>query len=57
MDEKEKLEYNDLLKKIDDVQLIPKEELDNMDFYDLCYYMQTLNQIDSLSDTESEEGE
>ncbi len=57
MDEKEKLEYNDLLKKIDDVQLIPKEELDNMDFYDLCYYMQTLNQIDSLSNTESEEGE
>ena len=57
MDEKDKLEYNELLKKIDDIQLIPKEELDNMDFYDLCYYMQTLNQIDSLSDTESEEGE
>ncbi len=57
MNEKDMNEYNDLLKKIDDVQLIPKEELDNMDFYDLCYYMQTLNQIDSLTSMESEEGE
>ncbi len=40
---------NDLLKKIDNIQLVSKEDLKKMDFYELCYYMQTLNYIDSLS--------
>ena len=56
MNENQK-EYEELLKRIDNIPLVPKEELDNMDFYELCYYMQTLNQIDSLSSVDSEEGE
>jgi len=44
------------LKKIDQIKLIPDEELENMDFYELAYYMQTLNMIDSLS-IENQEGE
>ena len=42
-------EYNNLLNKIDSIELINDENLDKMDFYELCYYMQTLNNIDSLS--------
>ena len=45
-------EMNELLGKIDDVELIPDSELENMDFYQLSYYMQTLNQIDALGNTE-----
>lgn len=44
-------EMNELLGKIDDVELIPDSELENMDFYQLSYYMQTLNQIDALGNT------
>ena len=47
-------ELNVMLKNIDEIPLIPEEELDNMDFYDLCFYMQTLNQIDNLSKNTSE---
>lgn len=46
---------DELLKKIDNIELIPENELKNMDFYDLAYYMQTLNIIDSLS--QQEEGD
>jgi hypothetical protein len=56
MSENEK-EYNDLLKEIDNIPLIPDEDLDNMDFYELCYYMQSLNQLDALSKDESSIGE
>lgn len=45
----------ELLKKIDNIELIPENELKNMDFYELAYYMQTLNIIDSLS--QQEEGD
>ena len=41
---------DELLKKIDDVQLVSEKEFKNMDFYELAYYMQTLNQIDELAD-------
>lgn len=44
----------ELLKKIDNIEFVPKEELDKMDFYELAYYMQVLNQ---LTDIKSNEGE
>lgn len=53
--ENENKEYNDLLEKIDNIELIPSEELKNMDFYQLAYYMQSLNMIDSLSELKEEE--
>lgn len=49
---KEDKNIDELFKKIDDVDLISNEQLDKMNFYDLCYYMQTLNLIDSLSSNE-----
>ena len=48
---------DDLLNKIDNVKLIDEKELDNMDFYELCYYMQNLNIIDSLDGDDQEEGD
>ena len=47
-------EVENLLEKIDNIELIPDEELKNMDFYELSYYMQTLNMIDNLSNKESD---
>ena len=41
-------EINGILNKIDSIELIPDEEVDKMDFYQLAFYMQTLNQIDAL---------
>lgn len=41
-------DINELKKQIDDVELVPDEELKNMDFYELAYYMQTLNVIDDV---------
>ena len=48
---KEETELKDLLNQIDNVELIPDEELKNMDFYELAYYMQTLNAIDAIGNT------
>jgi len=48
---------DELLTKIDNTELVPDEEIKNMDFYDLAYYMQTLNMLDSLDDEESNVGE
>lgn len=48
---------DDLLEKIDNVKLIDEKELDNMNFYELCYYMQNLNIIDSLDGDNLEEGD
>ncbi len=53
MENEKKLE--DVLKEIDDIELIPKEKLAEMDFYELSYYMQVLNTIDSLSELKQEE--
>ena len=50
-------EMEELLTKIDNVKLIDEKELDNMNFYELCYYMQTLNVIDSLDGDDLEEGD
>ena len=50
-------EMAELLKKIDETKLIDEKELDNMNFYELCYYMQTLNVIDSLDGDDIEEGD
>ena len=48
---------DELLTKIDNIDLIPDEELEKMDFFDLAYYMQTLNQIDALGNNDMIEGE
>ena len=50
-------EMERLLKKIDNTKLVKEEELDKMDFYELCYYMQNLNIIDTLDGDDVEEGE
>lgn len=42
-------EYDELLKNIDEIELVPEEELENMDFYELAFYMQTLNQLSELN--------
>jgi len=55
MMEDEKKEYDELLKKVDDVEFVPEEKLEEMDFYELAYYMQTLNQVSKLGDDESRE--
>ena len=47
-------ELKDLLKKLDEKALIPDEMIDDMDFYQLAYYMQTLNALDSLSEENTE---
>ena len=46
--EKEMKQAKELVKKIDNTELLSDEDLDKMDFYQLSYYLQTLNQIDSL---------
>ena len=56
MEENDK-KMEELLKKIDKTPLVDKKELDNMDFYELCYYMQNLNIIDSLDGDDQEEGD
>lgn len=48
---------DELLQKIDNIPLVPEKELDNMDFYELCYYMQNLNMIDTLDGDDVVEGE
>lgn len=48
---------DELLQKIDNIPLVPEKELDNMDFYELCYYMQNLNIIDTLDGDDVVEGE
>lgn len=53
--EKEQKGIEELLKKIDNIELIPDEEIKNMDFYQLSYYMQTLNMIDSLEENKEED--
>ena len=45
-------EFDELLKKIDNIKLVSNDDLDKMDFYELCYYMQTLNQIDALANND-----
>lgn len=48
-------EYEELLKKIDDIELVSEEQLKDMDFYELAYYMQTLNQISTLDNNNVKE--
>ena len=47
-------EIEDLLKRIDDIELVKEEDLKDMDFYELAYYMQNLNIIDSLDQEDGE---
>ena len=48
-------ELKDLLKTLDNTELVPDEMLDDMDFYQLAYYMQTLNALDAMSDDDNSE--
>ena len=43
-------ERNEFLKKIDNIELVSDEELAKMDFYELAFYMQSLNQISLLGE-------
>ena len=45
-------DFTEMLNNIDNIDLIPEENLKDMDFYELAYYMQTLNMIDSLANNE-----
>ena len=54
MNESDK-QIEELLQRIDKIPLVPDEELDKMDFYELSYYMQVLNTIDSLDGEDLEE--
>ena len=45
---------DELLKKIDDIELVKEEDLKDLDFYELAYYMQNLNIIDSLNQEDGE---
>ena len=47
----------ELLKKIDNTTLISDDELEKMDFYELAYYIQTLNQIEALGNVDESVGE
>ena len=49
MNESDK-KIDEILDNIDKIPLVSSDELDNMDFYELCYYMQTLNMIDSIDE-------
>lgn len=49
-------EIKKVLENIDNIPLLDDEDLKTMDFYELAYYAQALNQIDALAnDTESDE--
>ena len=47
-------EIEELLKRINDIELVKEEDLKDMDFYELAYYMQNLNIIDSLDQEDGE---
>lgn len=48
MNKKEKKEeLENFIKKIDDIEFIPDKLLKDMDFYQLAYYVQTLNNVEN----------
>ncbi len=48
MNKKEKKEeLEKFIKKIDDIEFIPDKLLKDMDFYQLAYYVQTLNNVEN----------
>lgn len=62
MNEKEKNEeLENFIKKIDDIEFIPDKMLKDMDFYQLAYYVQTLNNVENTfvekENTKEEKGE
>lgn len=49
-------EFNKVLENIDNIPMLDDKDLKDMDFYELAYYVQSLNQIESLAnDDESED--
>ncbi len=49
-------EINKILENIDNISMLDDEEMKKMDFYELAYYVQTLNRIESLAnDDDSDE--
>ncbi len=49
-------EVNKILENIDNISMLDDEDLKKMDFYELAYYVQTLNQIDALANDDGSEG-
>lgn len=48
MNKKEKKEeLEKFIKKIDDIEFIPDKLLKDMNFYQLAYYVQTLNNVEN----------
>lgn len=58
MNKKEKKEeLEKFIKKIDDIEFIPDKLLKDMDFYQLAYYVQTLNNVENTFIEKEEKGE
>ena len=49
-------EFNKVLENIDNIPMLDDEDLKKMDFYELAYYVQSLNQIESLANDDESEG-
>ena len=47
-------EFNKLLENIDNIPMLDDENLKNMDFYELAYYVQSLNQVEALANEDEE---
>ena len=49
-------EFNKVLENIDNIPMLDDKDLKDMDFYELAYYVQSLNQIESLANDDESEG-
>ncbi len=49
-------DFNKVLENIDNIPMLDDEDLKKMDFYELAYYVQTLNQIDALANDDESDG-
>lgn len=47
-------EFNKLLENIDNIPMLDDGDLKNMDFYELAYYVQSLNQVEALANEDEE---
>lgn len=45
---------NKLLENIDNIPMLDDKDLKEMDFYELAYYVQSLNQLEDIVDDESD---
>lgn len=49
-------DFNKVLENIDNIPMLDDEDLKKMNFYELAYYVQTLNQIDALANDDESDG-